>query len=37
MKVEVLVATMHQKDHSLIEKVTIQTDTVIISNAEGIV
>jgi glycosyltransferase involved in cell wall biosynthesis len=34
MKVEVLVATMHQKDHSLVEKMNIQTDAVIINQCD---
>ncbi|MGI6701987.1 MAG: glycosyltransferase family 2 protein [Christensenellales bacterium] len=34
MKVEVLVATMHQKDHSLIEIMNIQTDAIIINQCD---
>ena len=29
MKIQVLVATMHQKDHSLLEKMNIQTDAIV--------
>lgn len=35
MKIQVLVATMNQKDHSLLEKMNIQTD-VIVGNQNGI-
>ncbi len=34
MKIEVLVATMHQKDHSLVEKMNIQTDAVVINQCD---
>ncbi len=34
MKVEVLVATMHQEDHSLIEKMNIQSDCVVINQGD---
>lgn len=34
MKVEVLVATMHQNDHSLVERMNIQTDAVIINQCD---
>lgn len=34
MKVEVLVATMHQKEHSLVEKMNIQTDAVIVNQCD---
>ena len=34
MKIQVLVATMHQTDHSLIEKMNIQTDAVIINQCD---
>ncbi|MBQ8849449.1 MAG: glycosyltransferase [Clostridia bacterium] len=29
MKIQVLIATMHQKDHSLLEKMNIQTDAIV--------
>ncbi len=34
MKVEVLVATMHQNDHSLLQKMNIQTDAVIANQCQ---
>lgn len=34
MKLEVLVATMHQKDHNLVEKINIQTDAIIINQCD---
>lgn len=34
MKVEVLVATMHQNDHSLVERMNIQTDAIIINQCD---
>lgn len=34
MKVEVLVATMHQKDHNLVEKMNIQTNAVVINQCD---
>lgn len=34
MKVEVLVATMHQKDHSIVEKMNIRTDSVIANQCD---
>jgi len=34
MKVEVLVATMHQSDHHILEKMNIQTDAVVVNQCE---
>ena len=34
MKIQVLVATMHQTDHSLPEKMNIQTDAIIINQCD---
>jgi len=34
MKLEVLVATMHQNDHSILEKMNIQTDAVIVNQCD---
>lgn len=34
MRIQVLVATMHQTDHSLLEKMNIQTDAIIINQCD---
>ena len=34
MKIQVLVASMHQKDHSLLEKMNIQTDAIIANQCD---
>ena len=34
MKLQVLVATMHQKDYSLLDKMNIQTDAIVINQCD---
>ena len=34
MRVQVLVSTMHQTDHSLLEKMNIQTDAIIVNQCD---
>lgn len=34
MKIEVLVATMHQKDHSIVERMNIQTNCVVVNQSD---